>query len=105
MIPLYLKQNLLTLARHLSPIHRGGFIRNVVNRLDDLAVTYPRTVVFGAAGFCIGQLIDAITGYPLSVPCLLVGGLFGLQRDLNADFAEEQVRRIIAEEFQAHYAL
>ena len=105
MIPLYLKQNLLALALHLCPTKRGGFLRSVVQRLEAIAVFYPRTVVFSAAGFCIGKIIDAITGFPLAVPGLLVGGLFGLNRDLNADATEQQVRRIIAEEFQAHFAL
>jgi len=103
MIPITLKHQLLALARHLSPTRRGGFLRSVVQRIDELALTYPRTVVYAAAGCCVGQVIDAITGFPAGLPGLVAGGLFGLHRDLNADTAEEQVRRIIQEEFQNHF--
>ncbi len=105
MIPLILQHRLLSLAAHLNPIHRGGFLRKVVQRLDDLSLNYPRTVVYAAAGCCVGQIIDAITGFPTGLPGLIAGGLFGLHRDLNADATEEQVRRIIQEEFKAHFSL
>ncbi len=105
MIPIPLKQRLLVLAGYLNPCHRGSFLRSVVHRLEDLALTYPRTLVFGCAGFCVGQVVDAITGFPAGLPGLLAGGLFGLDRDLNADATEQQVRRIIKEEFSAHYAI
>jgi hypothetical protein len=103
MIPITLKNQLLELSRHLDPTARGGFLRNVTRRLDDLGLTYPRTVVYAAAGGCLGQVIDAITGFPAGLPGLLAGGLFGLHRDLNADAAEDLVRRIIQEEFQSHF--
>jgi hypothetical protein len=105
MIPVTLKHQLLALARHLCPTQQPGFLRKVVQRLDELALTYPRTVVYAAAGCCLGQVIDAITGFPAGLPGLVAGGLFGLHRDLNADATEEQVRRIIQEEFQAHFVI
>jgi hypothetical protein len=105
MIPITVKRQLLALARHLDPSARGGFLRDVVRRLDDLALTYPRTVVYGAAGCFLGQVIDAITGFPAGLPGLIAGGLFGLHRDLNVDAAEEQVRRVIQEEFQSHFGI
>lgn len=104
MIPVTLQHQLLALAAHLNPVHRGGFLRKVTQRLDDLALSYPRTVVYAAAGCCVGQVIDAITGFPTGLPGLIAGGLFGLHRDLNSDLPEEQVRRIIREEFQAYLA-
>lgn len=105
MIPIVLQNQLLALAAHLNPVQRGGFLRKVVHRLDDLALTYPRTVVYAAAGCFVGQIIDAITGFPAGLPGLVAGGFFGLHRDLNADVPEEQVRRIIREEFKAHFEL
>jgi len=104
MIPLILQNQLLALAAHLNPARRGGFLRKVVQRLDDLALTYPRTVIYAAVGCCVGQIIDAITGFPAGLPGLVTGGLFGLHRDLNADATEEQVRRIIQEEFKSHFS-
>lgn len=104
MIPIVLQNQLLALAAHLNPIQRGGFLRKVVQRLDDLALAYPRTVVYAAAGCAVGHLIDAITGFPAGLPGLVAGGLFGLHRDLNADATEDQVRRIIQEEFQTYFA-
>ena len=103
MIPITLKKQLLDLARHLCPSQRGGFLRSVVRRLDDLALNYPRTVVYAAAGCCLGQVLDALTGFPAGIPGLVAGGLFGLHRDLNADSVEEEVRRIILKEFRAHF--
>ena len=105
MIPISLKHELLALARHLRPGSRSGFLRKVVQRLDDLALNHPRTVVYAAAGCFVGQIIDAITGFPAGLPGLVAGGLFGLHRDLNADVPEEQVRRIIREEFQSHFSI
>lgn len=102
MIPYLLKERLLELSRFLSPIHREGFVQSVVRRLEDLALTYPRTLVFGAAGFCVGQLIDAITGFPAGLPGLLAGGLFGLHRDIEADATSREVSRIISEELRRY---
>lgn len=93
------------MAAHLNPIYRGGFLRSVVHRLDELVLTYPRTVVFAAAGGCVGLLIDSITGFPAGLPGLLAGALFGLNRDLDADLTEQEVRRIITEEFKAYYEI
>ncbi len=39
MIPIVLQHQLLALAKHLNPVQRGGFLRKVVLRLDDLALT------------------------------------------------------------------
>lgn len=103
MIPITLQHQLLALARHLAPASRGGFVRKVVQRLDDLALNHPRTVVYAAAGCAVGQIIDAITGFPAGLPGLVAGGLFGLHRDLSADATEDQVRRIVQEEFQTYY--
>jgi len=105
MIPISLQNQLLALAGHLNPIQRGGFLRKVVHRLDDLALTYPRTTVYAAAGCCVGQILDAITGFSAGLPGLVVGGLFGLHRDLNSDIPDEQVRRIVREEFQSYLSL
>lgn len=104
MIPISLQHQLLALARHLGPASRGGFLRKVVQRLDDLALNQPRTVVYAAAGCGVGHILDAITGFPAGLPGLVAGGLFGLHRDLSADATEEQVRRIVREEFQSHFS-
>lgn len=104
MIPISLQHQLMALARHLSPASRGGFLRKVVERLDGLALDHPRTVVYAAAGCAAGHLIDAITGFPAGLPGLIAGGLFGLHRDLNADATDDQVRRIVQEEFQTHFS-
>ena len=105
MIPISLKLQLMELARHLGPAARGGFLRKVVERLDELALNHPRTVIYEAAGCAVGHILDAITGFPAGLPGLVAGGLFGLHRDLNADATEDQVRRIIQEEFQKLFTL
>ena len=101
-IPLSLKQRLLELARQLDPASRQGFLHNVVQRLDNLALTYPRTVIYGAAGYCVGQIVDAITGLPAGLPGLLAGGLFGLHRDIHCDHIQAEVNRVIGEELRRH---
>jgi len=105
MIPIPLKKRLLILSQFLSPIHRGGFLRNVVTRLEALSIEYPRTLVFSCAGYIVGKVVDTITGVPIALPGLLAGGLFGLHRDLNSDVAEAQIRRVISEEFGRHYEI
>lgn len=105
MIPIQFKRQLLELARLLALPHRRGFLRSVVHRLDELAITYPRTVVYAAAGCALGHVVDAITGFPAGLPGLVCGGLFGLHRDLNDDSTDAQVRRIIREEFHKHFEL
>lgn len=105
MISTYLKQQLLTLARHLNPVARGGFLRSVAKRLDGLALAYPRTFVYAAAGYCVGRLVEALVGLPAGLPALVAGGLAGLHRDINADIAEEEIRRVVAEEFKFYAGL
>ena len=101
-IPIALKTKLIELSRHLLPSQRQGFLHNVVQRLDNLALTYPRTVIYGAAGYCVGQIIDAITGLPAGLPGLLSGGLFGLHRDIHCDHIQTEVSRVIGEELRRH---
>ena len=105
MIPIPIKRRLVILSQFLSPIHRGSFLRKVVIRLEALSLEYPRTMVFSCAGYVVGKIIDTVTGIPLSLPGLLAGGLFGLHRDLNSDVAEDQIRRVISEEFGQYYEI
>ena len=103
MIPILIKQRLLDLSRQLPYVCRGEFVRNVVERLEDTAVYYPRTFFWSITGSVVGNCIDSVTGVPLAIPLFVIGGCFGIARDIQAQQMEEAVRQLIHEEFSAFH--
>lgn len=103
MIPILIKQRLLELSKRLPHFCRGDFLRNVVERLEDTAVYYPRTVFWSITGVVVGNCLDSLVGIPLTIPLFVIGGAFGITRDIQAQQMEEHIRQLIAEEFNAFY--
>lgn len=101
-LPFYVKERLLELASHLNPVRRAPFIKSVVLRLEEMALEYPRTLLFAVAGLVIGRIVEAVTGIPAGLAGLVAGGLFGLFRDLQAEELDREVSRIVTEELAAH---
>lgn len=113
-IPIHIKENILVLARRLPQAARSQFVRGCVNGIGDMATDYSRTLIFGAAGYILGEVIDTMLTFniPLSeaTVCLttdrasgiggVAGVLYGFFEDRQRLEERRRVVKIIAEELR-----
>jgi|GEM_PF-2000915 len=57
-IPLPARESILELADHLPASTRKRFVRNTLERLEELAITYNNTLIYGAVGLVVGHILD-----------------------------------------------
>ncbi|WP_031385364.1 hypothetical protein [Desulfonatronum thiodismutans] len=57
-LPLEAQERLLDFAEHLPETKRFLFIKNVAERVGDLAKNHPRTIIFSALGWVLGEMVD-----------------------------------------------
>ncbi len=113
-LPLKVKEHLLYLAAKLPVAARSQFIKNTTERLKELALQHPNTLVYAAAGWLLGELLDniftinvpfsdailALTADKASDVGLLSGALFGLYTDVHKQNERQKVARIVGEELR-----
>lgn len=114
-IPFEIKEKLVLLARKLPEAARSEFVRGASRKIHDVASDHPRTFIYAAAGWMLGELIDHVLSIhiPLSdvVICLtadkasevgvVAGALFGFYEDTQRQAERRQVAKIIGEELRA----
>jgi hypothetical protein len=113
-LPLRSKQTLVRLAARLPPATRSEFLRNTLQRLEQVALSHPKTLTYGALGWILGEFVDHIltihvpftqgltclTGDKASQVGLLIGALNGFLEDRAANQQHAVVARIVCEEVQ-----
>jgi hypothetical protein len=114
-LPLQSKQTLVRLAARLPPAARSKFLRNTLQRLEQLAVAHPKTLTYAALGWVLGEVIDHIltihipfteglrclTGDQASQVGLVIGALNGFLEDRATNQQHAVLTRIVAEEVQS----
>lgn len=114
-IPLSVKERLLELCQRLPEGARAEFIQNTTRRIKDVASRYESTLMYGAVGWVIGEILDNVLVIPFTSWALtddnasqigmLLGGLLGFGKDrkkknqLNKE--REEILTIIREEIQS----
>lgn len=110
--PLDVQERLLDLAERLPERRRSTFLRGVTSGIRELVTDHPRTIVYAALGWVLGEIIDNLLTFhlPLSdvVVCLTAdcasdvlavgGGVLGFLRDRKAIAEREAVANVIASE-------
>ncbi len=118
-IPLDAQDQILELADHLPAASRRSFVRNTCTRLEELAITYNNTLIYGVIGLVVGHIIDDLltihlpfagsathlTGGKMGELGLLAGLFKGFvedranarQIDIVSRVVREEVRRALAE--------
>jgi len=113
-LPIEVKSRLLDLARRLPDAARSDFVRNSASQLKNLALSHENTLVYGAVGFIVGELIDNFVTIPIplteAVACLTgdyashalgaYGAVIGLQQDLQRNDLRKQVAEIIGSQMR-----
>lgn len=110
-LPLYIKELLLDLSKELPRQEsRKQFVRNVGGRLKQLSIECENTLIYTAAGWVIGEILD----HALVVPFFnyhltddhaaslvgLAGGIIGYKKDIKISEEQEMAIRVIREELQ-----
>ena len=113
-LPLDAQERLLDLAERL-PIHsRSTFLRGVSSAIGELVTDHPRTIVYTALGWVLGEIIDHLLTFqlPLSdvIVCLTAdrasdvlavgGGVLGFLRDRKAIAERDAVAKVVANELR-----
>jgi hypothetical protein len=113
-LPNGVKAKLLELAQKLPESARKGFLVKAATRLGDLALDHPNTIVFAAAGWVLGEMVDNLLSIPVPFTELVVeltadhaselgllgGSLYGFVRDRKKDALRSEVTEIIAQELR-----
>jgi hypothetical protein len=113
-LPLDAQERLLDFAEQLPESKRAQFVKNVAHRVGDLAKDHPRTIIFAALGWVLGEIIDNLLTIkiPFSeiVVCLTAdraseimgagAGIAGFIRDRKAKAEREAVARVVGEELR-----
>jgi hypothetical protein len=111
-IPLDAQESILELADYLPASVRGSFVRNTVHRIEELAITYNNTLIYGAIGWVVGHVIDnflsvhipftdgltCLTGGKAGEAGLLAGVFKGFVEDRANARQTELVSRVVREE-------
>jgi len=114
-LPLEIKERLVLLAKKLPEAAQSEFVRQATKRLSEIAADHPRTIVFTAAGWVLGELIDNILTIDLPfsdvVVCLtadkagdiggVAGALYGFFEDKQRQSERRQIAKIIGEELRS----
>lgn len=114
-LPNDLKAKLLEFAKRIPGEDRKrNFLRNVTSRLGELACQFEDTLIFSAAGWVVGQLVDnlltveipltelavALTGDEASTVGALGGAAIGLYRDFGKANERKRIATIVGEELR-----
>ncbi len=113
-LPLDVQERLLDLAEKLPTSSQATFLRGVTAEIGGLLKDHPRTIIFAALGWVLGEVIDHLLTFdlPLSdvVLCLTVdrasdvlavgGGVLGFLRDRNAIAERDAVSKVVARELR-----
>jgi len=113
-LPVHVKQQLLEISQKLPENVRSNFLREARGRILELALDHPNTVVFTAAGWILGELIDNLLTVPVPFSEFVleltadqasnIGGLLGFSygffKDQKRDNLRAQIHSVIAEELQ-----
>jgi membrane associated rhomboid family serine protease len=113
-IPIRVAEQLLEIARRLPEATRSEFARNTTRRLSELALEHPRTIVFGAAGWIFGQIIDNVFTTQIPFTDIVIaltadkasdlgatgGALYGFFLDREKAAERTRVAKIVGEELR-----
>lgn len=113
-IPLAMKKKLLEIAGYLPAAARSQFVRNTSQRIGGLVAEHPRTILYGAGGWLLGEALDNLLTFnlPLSGPTIsltgdvasglggVAGTLYGFCVDRGKAGDSNRIAKIVREEFQ-----
>ena len=113
-LPVSVKERLLQLSANLPEPSRGDFLRNVTNRLSNVVLEHPNTIVFTALGWLLGEILDhllavhvpfsdivlCLTGGKLSSALMVGGALYGVYRDIQKERLRSEIAQIVGEELR-----
>ena len=111
-IPFRLKEDLVRMSKRIPTERRADFLVSSANKLGELALEHPRTLVFGIAGLVIGELIDnlltfniplsktvvSLTGDHAGLVGLIGGGAYGFIKDRESKAVKMKIAQIIKEQ-------
>lgn len=114
-LPVSFKERLLELAKRLPAAGQAPFVKASANRLGQLALQHETTIVYGAIGFLLGELLDnyltisvpfseiviCLTGDHASTAIGAGSALVGLWRDIQKNDIRKQVAEILGTELKA----
>lgn len=71
-MPLGVKRKLLGIAGRLPEDKRPTFLRVVLGEMRNVIYSHPRTLVYGALGFVLGEVLDRLLVIPLPMSSRVV---------------------------------
>jgi len=113
-LPRKLVEKLLREAGKLPESAQARFVRNAAQRLTWIVTDHPRTIVYSALGWVVGEVLDHVLTIPIPFTKTVVhltadhaheiapmlGGVLGFFEDRTERLNRHRVARVIREEFQ-----
>ena len=113
-LPYKVKEKLLRLASHLPESARRGFVKKAGERLGEFTHDHTNTIVYGAVGWVLGEIVDNLltVGIPFSELAvelsgdladdsgLVVGAIVGFKKDLANNALRLQITQIVGQELR-----
>ena len=107
-------EKLMELAKHLPTSGRKEFLTRAGQRVGELAIAHTNTMVFGAAGWVLGEIVDNLLQVPMPFTEMvieltadnasdvgLVGGVIhGFLQDKKKAKLRSEVTQILGEELR-----
>jgi hypothetical protein len=113
-LPITIKRKILELAKRVPAAAQSDFVRRSADKIGDVALEYPNTIVFSVLGLLVGEIVDnlltidspfgdtvaELTGDHASTILGIAGGAFGLTQDVQSNAIRRKIASILGDELR-----